>query len=96
MTVNQKLFGVLKGKALASMQVTPSAVTLHFADGAVMTVQGTGPAVVATKGAVKSVSETGAALGVAFDDGVSVTITMADPGGSVMVRDKGNRVIYAG
>ena len=96
MTVNQKLSGVLKGKALASMQVTPSVATLHFADGTVMTAQGTASGVVAPKGAVNSVSETGAVLGIVFDDGMSVTITMIDPGGSVMVRDKANRVIYAG
>jgi hypothetical protein len=95
--MNQQLTKVLKGKTIASIDATASGVTLHFADGAVMTVLGRaqGDAQVPT-GTVATVQENGAHLSVSFDTGVVIAFALSDPGGSVIVRDAGNRVVYAG
>jgi hypothetical protein len=95
--VNQQLTRVLKGKTVASMDAAAASVTLHFADGAVMTVLGTtqGKAQMPT-GSITSVQESGALLSVAFDSGTPIAFSLSDPGGSVIVRDAGNRVVYAG
>ena len=79
------------------MDAAAAGVTLHFADGAVMTVEGKlqGRPQMPT-GAVMSVQEHGPLLSVAFDTGAPITFTLSDPGGSVIVRDTANRVVYAG
>ena len=95
--MNQQLTKVLKGKTIVSMQAAAAGVTLHFADAAVMSVQGTvDRQTQMPTGTVKGVQENGALLSVTFDTGTPIAFALSDPGGSVIVRDAGNRVVYAG
>jgi hypothetical protein len=95
--VNQQLTKVLRGKAIASLEATAAGPTLRFADGAMMTVLGTtqGTAQMPT-GPIASVHENGAVLTVSFETGTPIAFALSDPGGSVIVRDASNRVVYAG
>jgi hypothetical protein len=45
---------------------------------------------------VKALQETKAEFKIDFEDGSSATLSLADPGSSVAVRDKNNAVEYLG
>jgi len=45
---------------------------------------------------VKAIKEDGAEFTLQFEGGSTITLQLADPGGSVAVRDKLNRVEYLG
>ncbi|HEY5060750.1 MAG TPA: hypothetical protein VII52_04390 [Gemmatimonadaceae bacterium] len=95
--MNQQLTNVLKGKTIASIDTAAAGVTLHFADGAVMTVLGSAEGTAQTPaGAVAGVQENGPLLSVTFDTRMVIAFSLSDPGGSVIVRDARNRVVYAG
>jgi hypothetical protein len=47
-------------------------------------------------GPIASVHENGAVLTVSFETGTPIAFALSDPGGSVIVRDASNRVVYAG
>jgi hypothetical protein len=47
-------------------------------------------------GRIKAVQEDGLSFGLQFEDGPAVNLQLADPGASVAVRDKENRVEYLG
>lgn len=95
--MNQQLTKVLKGKSIASIDMVAASATLHFADGTVMTVLGSAQGKAQTPtGRVASVQENDTLLSVAFDTGMSIAFALSDPGGSVIVRDAENRVVYAG
>jgi hypothetical protein len=55
-----------------------------------------GPATIPTGGRIKSVHEAKAEFKIDFEDGSSTTLTLADPGSSVAVRDKNDDVEYLG
>ena len=62
-----------------------------------MKIKTVGPATtIATGGKVKSVDEAGAEFKIDFEDGSSATLSLADPGSSLAVRDKNNVVEYLG
>jgi hypothetical protein len=99
MTPNQKLTKTLAGKTIADVHPTDGkAVTIRFGDGATMTVQGAlaSTPTNAPAGHVKMVRESGASLAVELDSGATLQFTLADPGGSVLVRDAHDAVAYAG
>ena len=61
-----------------------------------MKIKTTGLATIPPGGKVKSVQETKAEFKIDFQDGSNATLSLADPGSSVAVRDKNNVVEYLG
>jgi hypothetical protein len=61
-----------------------------------MTVKTAGLANLSPGAKVKAIREDGAKFTLQFEDASAVTLQLADPGASVAVRDKVNRVEYLG
>ena len=61
-----------------------------------MKIKTTGAAAVSPGSKVKSVHEAKADFRIEFKDGSSASLSLADPGSSVAVRDKNNVVEYLG
>jgi hypothetical protein len=61
-----------------------------------MKIKTVGAATIPPGGKVKSVREAKAEFKIDFEDGSSATLSPADPGSSIAVRDKNNAVEYLG
>jgi hypothetical protein len=93
---NQKLTKVIAGRTVKVATVEPGGVLVLFDDQSNMKIKTSGPATMPPGGKVKSVHEARAELRIDFEDGSSATLSLADPGSSVAVRDKNNVVEYLG
>ena len=93
---NQKLTKVIAGRTVRAATVEAGAVLVLFDDQSNMKIKTAGPATVPSGGKVKSVHEAKAEFKIEFEDGSSATLSLADPGSSVAVRDKNNAVEYLG
>ena len=67
-----------------------------FDDQSTMNIKTAVSATIPTGGKVRSVHEAQAEFKIEFEDGLSATLSLADPGSSVAVRDKNNAVEYLG
>jgi hypothetical protein len=93
---NQKLTKVIAGRTVKVATVEPGSVLVLFDDQSNMKIKTAGPATIQPGGKVKSVNEAHAEFKIDFEDGSSATLSLADPGASVAVRDKNNAVEYLG
>jgi hypothetical protein len=93
---NQKLTKVIAGRTVNVATIEPGSVSVLFDDQSNMKIKTAGPATISPGGKVKSVYESRAEFKIDFEDGSSVTLSLADPGSSVAVRDKNNAVEYLG
>jgi hypothetical protein len=96
MSRNQKLTKVIAGRTVKAATIGPGGVSVLFDDGSNMKIKTAGPATIPPGGEVKSVHEARAEFKIDFEDGSSATLSLADPGSSVAVRDKNNAVEYLG
>jgi hypothetical protein len=98
MTLNQKLTTVLKGRTIQDLQMNPSEVSLRFSDGSTMRVkvmESNSPPL--KNGAkVSAVFEQSTSLRILCEDESQLSLTLADPGSSVTVRDATGAVEYLG
>ena len=67
-----------------------------FDDQSNMKIKTAGPATIPPGGKIKSVHEAKADYKIEFEDGSCATVSLADRGSSVAVRDKSNAVEYLG
>ena len=93
---NQKLTKVIAGRTVQVATVEPGGVLVLFDDQSNMKVKTVGPATIPPGGKVKSVHEAKSEFKIDFEDGSSATLSLADPGSFVAVRDKNNLVEYLG
>jgi hypothetical protein len=93
---NQKLTKVIAGRTVKLATLESGGVLFLFDDGSRMKIKTAGPATVPPGGKAKSVRETKAEFKINFEDGSSATLWLADPGSSLVVRDKNNAVEYLG
>ena len=93
---NQKLTKVISGRTVKVAKVEPGGVLILFDDESNMKIKTAGPATIPPGCKVKSVHEDKAEFKIEFEDGSSTTLSLADPGSSVAVRDKSNVVKYLG
>ena len=93
---NQKLTKVLVGRTVKSVSVEPGGGLVLFDDQSNMKIKIARPATIPPGGKIKSVREAKADFKIEFEDGSSVTLSLANPGSSVAVRDKNNAVEYLG
>jgi hypothetical protein len=93
---NQKLTKVIAGRTINAVTIKPGSVLVLFDDQSSMKVKIAGPATIAPGGKIKSVHEAKADFKIEFEDGSSATLSLANPGSSVAVRDKNNAVEYLG
>ena len=96
MSRNQKLTKVIAGRTIKAATLEPDAVLVVFDDQSNMKIKTAGPATIPQGGKVKSVHEAKDEFKIDFEDGSRATLCLADPGSSVAVRDKDNRVEYLG
>jgi hypothetical protein len=93
---NQKLTKVIAGRTVKAATAEPVGVLVVFDDQSKMKIKTAGPATIPPGGKVKSVHESRAEFKIGFEDGPSATLSLADAGSSVAVRDKNNAVEYLG
>jgi hypothetical protein len=93
---NQKLTKVIAGRTIKTVTTEPRSVLVLFDDQSNMKVKIGGPATIPPGGKIKSVHEAKADFKIEFEDGSSATLSLANPGSSVAVRDKNNAVEYPG
>jgi hypothetical protein len=93
---NQKLTKVIAGRTVKVATVEPGSVLLVFDDQSSMKIKTAGPTTMQPGGKVKSVNEAQVEFKIEFEDGSSATVYLADPGSSVVVRDKNDVVEYLG
>ena len=74
----------------------PGSVLVLFDNQSSMKIKAAGAAAVLSGSKVKSVHEVRADFRIEFEDGSSVTVSLANPGSSVAVRDENNTVEYLG
>jgi hypothetical protein len=91
---NQKLTKVLVGRTIKTVTTEPGSVVVLFDDQSSMKIKTAGAAAASAGSKVKSVHEAKADFKIEFEDGSSVTFSLADPGSSIAVRDKNNAVEY--
>lgn len=98
MAINEKLTRVIQGRTIKLILKEEGLVVAVFDDQSTMRVKVAGaPSVnVLNEGTIKSVEEQGQELTFRSEDGLSATLRLAEPGSSVTVTDKANRVEYAG
>jgi hypothetical protein len=89
MTPNQKLTKVIKGRIIQDLQMNPAEVSLRFSDGSTMQVkvmESNSPPL--KNGAkVSGIFEQSTSLRILCEDKSQLSLTLADPGSSVTVRD---------
>ena len=93
---NQKLTKVLVGRTIKTVATEPGSVLVLFDDQSSMKIKTTAAAAVSPGSKVKSVHEARAEFRIEFENGLSATFCLADPGSSVAVRDRNNAVEYLG
>jgi hypothetical protein len=93
---NQKLTKVIAGRIVKAAKVEQGGVSVLFDDQSNMKIKTAGPATIPPGCKVKSVHEAKAELKIDFEDGSSATLSLADPGSSIAVRDKNSVVEYLG
>ena len=93
---NQKLTKVIAGRTIKAVTTEPGGVVVLFDDQSNMRIKTAGSATASPGGKVKSVHEAKAEFRIDFEDGPSATLSLANPGSSVAVRDKNNAVEYLG
>jgi len=94
---NEKLTRVIGGRTVQQATAEPGKLVIRFDDQSTMTVKTAGIAdVFPPGGKIKAVQEDGAKFTLHVEDGSTVTLPLADPGASVTVRDKNNKVEYLG
>ena len=87
---------VIADRPVKAATVGAGSVLVLFDDQSNMKIKTPGPATIPPGGKVKSVHEAKAEFKIAFEDGSSATLCLANPGSSVAVRDKNNAVEYLG
>jgi hypothetical protein len=93
---NQKLTKVIAGRTIMAVTIEPESVLILFDDQSSLKIKTTGAAAVSPGSKVKSLYEAKAHFRIDFEDGSSATLSLADPGSSVAVRDRNNAVEYLG
>ena len=93
---NHKLTKVIAGRTIKAVTTESGSVLVLFDDQSSMKIKTIGAAAVSPGSKVKSVQETKTEFKIDFEDGSSATLRLADPGSSVVVRDKNNAVEYLG
>ena len=93
---NQKLTRVIGGRTVQQATTEPGKLVIRFDGQSTMTVKTARIANLSPGAKVKGIKEDGAEFTLQFEDGSTVTLQLADPGASVAVRDKLNRVEYLG
>ena len=96
MSRNQKLTKVIAGRTVHDAATEPGDVLVLFDDQSSMKIKTAGPASLPQGRKVKSVHEAGPSSKIDFEDGSSTTLSLADPGSSVVVRGRNNAVEYLG
>jgi hypothetical protein len=98
MTLNQALTDMIKGRTIQDLQISPSEVSMRFADGSTMQVkvmESNSPPL--KNGAtIRAVFEDLASLRISCQDESQLTVTVAYPGTSVAVLDANGVVEYSG
>ena len=94
---NYKLTNVIGGRTVQRTTAEPGKLSIWFDDESTMNVKTAGIAdIFPPGGKIKTIQEDGPELHLQFEDDSTVTFQLADPGSSVAVRDKNNRVEYLG
>jgi hypothetical protein len=98
MAVNLRLTHVVKNRDVQNFQVKGSELLISFVDGSTMTVTIAGcNSLPLHEGArIRQISEDQTTLLFECEDGSILDVTIADPGNSMIVRDKNNQVEYLG
>src|SRR6266446_3964977 len=98
MPVNHKLTGVVKDRVVQSFQLNVSELLISFVDGSTMKVkivESNSPPL--REGArIRQISEDQAKLLFECEDDSTLDVTIVDPGSSVSVRNKNDKIEYLG
>ena len=93
---NQKLTRVIGGRTVQQATTESGKLVIRFDDRSKMTVKTAGIPNLSPGAKVKAVQEDGPEFTLQFKDDSTVTLQLADPGASVAVRDKNDKVEYLG
>jgi hypothetical protein len=94
---NYKLTSVIGGRTIQRSTAEPGKLVIRFDDESTMNVKTAGVAdIFPPGGKVEAIREDVREFRLQFEDGSTVTFQLSDPGSSVAVRDKNNRVEYLG
>jgi hypothetical protein len=96
MARNQKLTKAIAGRTIKAVTSEPGSVLVLFDDQSSMKVKIAGPTTIPPGGKIKSLHEAKADFKIDSEDGSSATLSLANPGSSVAVRDKNSAFEYLG
>ena len=98
MKQNVELTGLLRGRAVTSIEEEHTTVTMTFRDGLVMRVHAEAKVVFGVEkfSKVTEVLEEELSMEIRFDEDRKLVLRLANAGNSVSVRDEANEVVYLG
>jgi hypothetical protein len=98
MKQNAELTGLLRGRAVTSIEEEHTTVTITFQDALVMRIHAESKIASGIEkfSKVSQVLEEGSSMEIWFEDDRKLVLRLANPGNAVSVRDEANEVIYLG
>ena len=98
MKQNAELTGLLRGRAVTSIEEEHTTVTITFQDALVMRIHAEAKVASGIKklSKVREVLEEGLSMEIWFEGDEKLVLRLANPGNAVSVRDRENRVLYLG
>jgi hypothetical protein len=98
MGINQRLTELVQGRVIKNAEASPTEFAIRFMDDSAMKIRMSETIILQIpKGVrIRMIEERKADLVIECDDDTVIDIQLSEPGNSVRVRDKHNRLEYAG
>jgi hypothetical protein len=98
MGINQRLTEIVKGRVIKNAEASPTEFAIHFMDDSTMKIRMSETIIFHIPEGVRmrKVQERNADFVIECEDDTVIDIQLSEPGNSIRVRDKHNRLEYAG
>jgi hypothetical protein len=98
MGVNQRLTNIVRGRVIKSAKTSPTEFAIHFTDDSTMKIRMSETIILQVPEGVRmrKVQEKNADFVIECEDDTVIDINLSEPGNSIRIHDKYNRLEYAG
>lgn len=98
MGINQRLTNIVRGRMIKNAKATPTELAIHFVDDSTMRVRMSETIILELPEGVRmrKVQEKDGDFVIECEDDTIIDINLSEPGNSVSLHDRSNRLEYAG